>query len=79
MRNRTQQKGQGMTEYIIIVAMVAIAAIIIFQLFGKTIRAKTADLINSLAGGKPTATEGDKISPKGPDQGLDPFFQEGGK
>jgi len=33
-----QQKGQGMTEYIIIVALIAVAAIAVTQLFGATIR-----------------------------------------
>ena len=32
------RKGQGMTEYIIIVAMIAIAAIIVVKLFGSQIR-----------------------------------------
>ncbi|MCD6500051.1 MAG: hypothetical protein J7M25_17300 [Deltaproteobacteria bacterium] len=34
-----KRKGQGMTEYIIIVALIAIAAIAIITLFGNNIRA----------------------------------------
>ncbi|MDY6862162.1 MAG: hypothetical protein SV062_04145 [Thermodesulfobacteriota bacterium] len=32
------KKGQGMTEYIIIVALIAIAAVFIITMFGDTIR-----------------------------------------
>ena len=31
---RATQRGQGMTEYIIIVALIAVAAIITYQFFG---------------------------------------------
>lgn len=43
-------KGQGMTEYIIIVALIAIAAIGVVTLFGQNIRALFAGASNSLAG-----------------------------
>ena len=36
-------RGQGMTEYIIIVAMIAVAAIAVYQYFGQTKR--TADIL----------------------------------
>lgn len=45
------QKGQGMTEYIIIVAMVAIGAIVVMRLFGEEIRAWTVGAIRTLRGG----------------------------
>ena len=35
---KLKQLGQGMSEYIIIVALIAIAAIAIYGLFGDTIR-----------------------------------------
>jgi pilus assembly protein Flp/PilA len=38
MRNLRKPRGQGMTEYIIIVALIAIAAIGIITLFGDNIR-----------------------------------------
>ena len=38
MKTRIKQLGQGMTEYIIIVALIAIAAIAIYGLFGETVR-----------------------------------------
>ena len=44
------QKGQGMTEYIIIVAVIALAGIAAFSYFGKTVRNQTAAMSESLAG-----------------------------
>ncbi len=43
-------RGQGMTEYIIIVALIAIAAIGVVSLFGDNIRALFATADNALAG-----------------------------
>jgi type IV pilus assembly protein PilA len=48
------QRGQGMTEYIIIVALIAIASIAVYQLFGNTVRNQTAAIANELAGGNGT-------------------------
>ncbi len=45
-----KQRGQGMTEYIIVVALVAISAIAVFQLFGQTLRSQTAAIAKELAG-----------------------------
>ena len=42
--------GQGMTEYIIIVALIAVAAIGVYSFFGKTIRGQTATMANELTG-----------------------------
>ncbi|HLR29679.1 MAG TPA: hypothetical protein VK082_03785 [Paenalcaligenes sp.] len=55
MNNRKQhrhqeQRGQGMVEYVIIVALVAVAAIGVFQLFGQVIRSQTAAIALELAG-----------------------------
>lgn len=47
---RNRQRGQGMTEYIIIVALVAVAAIAVYQSFGRVIRSQTAAIANELAG-----------------------------
>ena len=44
------RKGQGMTEYIIIVALIAIAAIGVVSLFGDSIRKLFATSANALAG-----------------------------
>jgi type IV pilus assembly protein PilA len=42
--------GQGMTEYIIIVALIAIAAIGVFRLFGDTARNQMAGMAMELGG-----------------------------
>lgn len=47
---QTLQQGQGMVEYVIIVALVAVAAIGVFQLFGQVIRSQTAAIALELAG-----------------------------
>jgi Flp pilus assembly pilin Flp len=49
-RRTFRQLGQGMTEYIIIVALIAVAAIGVYTLFGKTIRAQVAGLANEVSG-----------------------------
>tara|TARA_B100000902_G_C26543834_1_gene543793 strand:+ start:131 stop:400 length:270 start_codon:yes stop_codon:yes gene_type:complete len=52
MKSRFKQLGQGMTEYIIIVALVAVAAITVYNLFGDTVRGQVGDLAAELGGGK---------------------------
>jgi len=47
---KSQQRGQGMTEYIIIVALIAVAAIAVYQLFGATVRNQTAGVAMEVAG-----------------------------
>lgn len=47
----SRQAGQGMTEYVIIVALIAIAAIAVYQFFGNTVRDQTAAIAQELAGG----------------------------
>jgi len=54
-RQRKLQLGQGMTEYIIIVALVAIGAIGVYKYFGQTVNATTALAAQSLGGGNITA------------------------
>lgn len=45
-----RQAGQGMTEYIIIVALIAVAAIAVYQFFGQTIRSQTSAIAHEVAG-----------------------------
>jgi Flp pilus assembly pilin Flp len=45
-----KQLGQGMTEYIIIVALIAVAAIAVTQLFGATIRNQMAGITQEVSG-----------------------------
>jgi len=42
--------GQGMTEYIIIVALIAVAAIPVFRMFGQTAQHQVAALSAELSG-----------------------------
>ena len=45
-----KQRGQGMTEYIVIVALIAVAAIAVYQFFGQTIRSQTAGIAQEVSG-----------------------------
>ncbi|WP_066093195.1 Flp family type IVb pilin [Xanthomonas massiliensis] len=45
-----KQHGQGMTEYIIIVALIAVAAIGVYSYFGKTVRNQTAGIAQEISG-----------------------------
>ncbi len=54
---RNSQRGQGMTEYIIIVAMIAVAAIAVYQYFGQTVRNQTAAIAQELSGKDGTAAK----------------------
>ena len=47
---KSRQRGQGMTEYIIVVALIAVAAIAVYQLFGQVVRSQTAAMAKELAG-----------------------------
>jgi Flp pilus assembly pilin Flp len=49
-RRLHHQLGQGMTEYIIVVALISVAAIGVYTLFGQTIRNQTAGLALEVAG-----------------------------
>ena len=48
---KTKQRGQGMSEYIIVVALVAVGAIGVFTAFGGTIRSQVAGMAKELSGG----------------------------
>lgn len=47
---RGAQRGQGMTEYIVIVALIAVAAIAVYQFFGQTIRTQTSGIALEVSG-----------------------------
>ncbi len=49
-------RGQGMTEYIIVVALISIAAIATTNYFGRTIRNQVAGMAAGLAGNQRQAT-----------------------
>jgi Flp pilus assembly pilin Flp len=48
----SRNAGQGMMEYIIIVALIAVASIGIYSAFGKTARNQTAGITKELSGNK---------------------------
>ncbi|MEY2343033.1 Flp family type IVb pilin [Acidithiobacillus sp. IBUN Pt1247-S3] len=50
VRKKACQSGQGMTEYLIIVALIAISAIAVFSFFGQTLRHQMAGIAHELAG-----------------------------
>lgn len=50
MKRFTRQLGQGMTEYIIIVALIAIAAIAAYGFFGDTLRSQVGGMASELSG-----------------------------
>jgi type IV pilus assembly protein PilA len=50
MISKFRQLGQGMTEYIIIVALIAIAAIAVYGFFGDAIRGQVGAMTQELAG-----------------------------
>lgn len=50
MKSFLKQIGQGMTEYIIIVALIAIAAIAAYGFFGDTLRGQVGAMSQELAG-----------------------------
>lgn len=50
MKSFLKQLGQGMTEYIIIVALIAIAAIAAYGFFGDTLRGQVGAMSQELAG-----------------------------
>lgn len=78
-RTARRQRGQGMTEYIIIVALIGVAAIAVYQLFGQTIRSQMSGIANEVAGqsAKPAidaakASAG-KADAERKDKGLDAY------
>ena len=50
LKLRSRQLGQGMTEYIIIVALIAVAAIGVYKAFGNIVRGQTSVAASTLAG-----------------------------
>jgi len=54
MKRFMKQVGQGMTEYIIIVALIAIAAIGVYSIFGDTVTDQMGAMTVELSGGQST-------------------------
>lgn len=64
MKTKMKQLGQGMTEYIIIVALIAIAAIAVYGFFGDTIRGQMGAMTAELAGEDSSTAKGN-VAAKG--------------
>lgn len=58
---RRAQQGQGMIEYIVIGALIAIAAIAVYSAWGRTTRNQTAVITKELAGKDTSATMGNVL------------------
>jgi pilus assembly protein Flp/PilA len=63
-KNLRKARGQGMTEYIIIVALIAIAAIGVITLFGDNIRKLFGASAAALAGNSNVANTGEEADGK---------------
>jgi hypothetical protein len=50
LRSASLPRGQGMTEYIVVVAVVAVAAIGVYSMLGQTIRNQTAGIAQEISG-----------------------------
>ncbi len=70
---KLKQAGQGMTEYIIIVALIAVAAIAVTQLFGSTVRNQIAAISNEVSGsdGSANITAAQAAATKAATEGQD--------
>ena len=77
MKQYIKKHAQAMTEYIIIVAVVALAALTIFGLFGDTIRAKMRGVISAF-GGEATGTQGEEVTAGSSKDALKNLDQSGG-
>lgn len=76
MKLHKTKRGQAMTEYIIIVAVVALAALTVFGLFGDTIRAKMNGVIAAL-GGQASGTTGTAVTAGDSQNNLKNLDQDG--
>ena len=70
-----KRRGQGMTEYIIIVALIAIAAIGVITLFGNNIRRLFGASADALAGETDVDPKAQKSTTTVKEKGLKYFSQ----
>lgn len=75
--SRRKQRGQGMTEYIIIVALIAIGTIALVTAFGDNLRALFGASTNALVGQETSVQEmgGEAVNPLSDAKGLDKFHE----
>ena len=53
-----RQRGQGMTEYIVIVALIGLASILVFSYFGNAISGQAAQMTSQIAGNNTQTGQG---------------------
>ncbi len=51
MKNRKRQRGQSLTEYLILVALIAISSIGVIRVLGDTTKVQLANIAKGLQGG----------------------------
>ena len=81
LKSKKKQFGQGMTEYIIIVALIAVSAITVYNLFGKVVRTQVGGMAAELGGGEASGTAAKAAGDKSLEEalkntGLKDFKQE---
>ena len=76
---RQTQAGQGMMEYIIIVALIAVASIGVYSAFGKTARNQTAGMAKELSGNKADTTLAKDASNSAAGRANDPLKEGMGR
>lgn len=74
-----KNRGQGMTEYIIIVALIAIAGIAVITLFGDNIRKLFGSSANALAGNTSATIKRDQAKDSVDKKTLKDFADDGDK
>lgn len=67
-----RQAGQGMMEYVIIVALIAVASIGIYSAFGKTVRNQTAGMAQEVSGRAANITAADNSANAAAGRANDP-------
>ncbi|MGH1468536.1 MAG: Flp family type IVb pilin [Bdellovibrionales bacterium] len=62
MKNKKNQKGQSLTEYLILVALIAVSSIGIIRVLGQTTRVQLANITKGLQGGHVNKVKAVKIN-----------------
>lgn len=73
------EKGQGLTEYIVIVALVAVAAIGVVSIFGDNVRRIFGTSVDALAGEAVRDTGAEKAGATANARGLRDFAEHAGR
>ena len=61
VKNRKKQKGQSLTEYLILVALIAVSSIGIIRVLGQTTRAQLSNITRALQGGHSVKIKSDQV------------------